>query len=78
MLNIQTQNLWHPAENARLYESAGSRSSFNNSWNKYEVHHAQAPSRQPESPDWLRETLAVLRDEEKARWLGAITELGTK
>jgi len=60
-----TTNLWHPAGEARQYEAAGSRTSYNEKWNP---HTPYSFTTKPIS-DAVHLMIEVLTDEQKERWL---------
>jgi hypothetical protein len=59
-----TTNMWHPAGEARQYEAAGSRTSFNERWNADA--HCFEPSEALVDP--LQLMIEVSTDEQKSRW----------
>ncbi len=63
---LVTTNMWHPAGEARQYEAAGSRISFNERWNP---HTAYVFKTQEPTSNTLQLMIAVLTDEQKTRWL---------
>lgn len=75
MYNQQSNPLWHAVGSSRMFESSGSRSSFQNRWNPEPIY---TPHLQNEQAGWLEITMQALQDEEKKRWLNAITNMATR
>jgi hypothetical protein len=47
-----TINMWHPVSEARQYEAAGSRTSFNEKWNQPASHSLNTEESVPEKIHW--------------------------
>ncbi len=58
--------MWHPAYEARHYESVGSRSRFHDKWNPAHKHPSSTP---PSLVETLESMLKVLSESGKIQWL---------
>lgn len=72
MKTQQTPFMWHAAGEGRLYEAAGSRSTFGQKWNSDHPHNI-ARQNENQVDEWLLLSMEALRDERKTHWLEELT-----